>query len=46
MNAPEASSSDCTLVKPTWLVKRVGGTLRDMLVAHGFNAPEMQPHAK
>ena len=46
MNTPEASSSDCTLVKPTWLAKRLGGTLRDMLVAHDFNAPETLPHAK
>jgi len=38
--------SECTLVKPEWLVKRLGGTLRDMLVAHGFHAPETQLHAK
>jgi predicted DNA-binding transcriptional regulator YafY len=34
--------SECTLVKPEWLVKRLGGTLRDMLVAHGFNPTETQ----
>ena len=34
--------SDCTLVKPEWLVKRLKGTLCDMLVAHGFNPTETQ----
>jgi predicted DNA-binding transcriptional regulator YafY len=34
--------SECALVKPEWLVKRLGGTLRDMLVAHGFNPTETQ----
>jgi len=34
---------DCTLVKPKWLVKRLGGTLRDMFVAHCFNPTETQP---
>lgn len=35
--------SDCTLVRPKWLVKRLGGMLRDMLVAHGINATEAKP---
>ncbi len=35
--------SDGTLVKPKWLVKLLGGTLRDMLVAHGINATETKP---